>query len=76
MANSNPQENNKQDNSPSTSMTSKGRIITIIGGNIIDHENNNQKKNYFRRVNSISIEGSYKKTRWSHLPITFLEKDL
>jgi hypothetical protein len=47
MANSNPQGNNKQDNSPSTSMSSKGRIMTIIGGNSIDHENNNQKKNYF-----------------------------
>jgi hypothetical protein len=57
VANSNPQANNKQDNSPSTSMASKGRIMTIIGGNNIDHENNNQKKNYFRRVNSISTEG-------------------
>jgi hypothetical protein len=57
-------------------MPSKGRIMTIIGGNSIDHENNNQKKNYFRRVNSISTEGPYKKIRWSHLPIIFLEKDL
>jgi hypothetical protein len=55
-------------------MASKERIMTIIGGNSIDHENNNQKKNYFRRVNSISIEGPYKKIRWSHLPITFSEK--
>jgi hypothetical protein len=47
MANSNPQGNNKQDNSSSTSIASKGRIMTIIGGNNIDHENNNQKKNYF-----------------------------
>jgi hypothetical protein len=74
VANSNPQGNNKQDNSPSASMASKGRIMTIIGGNSIDHENNNQKKNYFRRVNSISTEGPYKKTRWSHLPFTFSEK--
>jgi hypothetical protein len=56
VANNNAQGNNKQDNSPSTSMASKGRIMTIIGGNSIDHENNNQKKNYFRRVNSISTE--------------------
>jgi hypothetical protein len=47
VVNNNPQGNNKQDNSPSTSMASKGRIMTIIGGNSIDHENNNQKKNYF-----------------------------
>jgi hypothetical protein len=37
----------QQENSPSTSMASKGRIMTIIGGNSIDHENNNQKKIYF-----------------------------
>jgi hypothetical protein len=52
------------------------RILTVIGGNNIDHENNSQRKKYFRRVNSISMEGPYKKTRWSHLPITFLEEDL
>jgi hypothetical protein len=52
------------------------RILTVIGGNNIDHENNIQRKKYFRRVNSISMEGPYKKTRWSHLPITFLEEDL
>jgi hypothetical protein len=76
VADNNPQGNNKQDNSPSTSMASKERIMTIIGENSIDHENNNQKKNYFRRVDSISTEDLYKKTRWSYLPITFSEKDL
>jgi hypothetical protein len=35
VANSNPQGNNKKDNSPSTLMASKGRIMIIIGGNII-----------------------------------------
>jgi hypothetical protein len=44
VVNSNPQGNNKQDNSPSTSMASKGRIMTIIGGNSIDHKNNNQRR--------------------------------
>jgi hypothetical protein len=47
VGNSNPQGNNKQENCPSTSMASKGRIMTTTRGNNIDHENNNQKKNYF-----------------------------
>jgi hypothetical protein len=55
---------------------SRGRILTITGGNSIDHENNSQRRNYFRRVNSISMEDPYKKIRWSHLPTTFLEEDL
>jgi hypothetical protein len=42
---------------------SRGRILTIIGGNNIDHENNSQSKNYFQRVNSISMEGPYKKDK-------------
>jgi hypothetical protein len=42
----------------------------------MEHDNNNQKIKYFRRVNSISMEGPFKKTRWSHLPITFSEQDL
>jgi hypothetical protein len=57
-------------------ITSKGRILTIIGENSVDHENNCQRRNYFRRVNSISMEGPYKKTRWSYLPITFSKEDL
>ena len=42
----------------------------------MDHESNRQRRNYFQRVNSISMEGPYKKTRWSHLPITFSKEDL
>ena len=42
----------------------------------MEHENNNQRRNYFQRVNSISMEGPYKKTRRSHLPITFSEENL
>jgi hypothetical protein len=71
----------KQDNnSPSASVVnnnaiipSRGRILTITGGNSMEHENNSQRRNYFQIVNSISMEGPYKKTRWPYLPITFLE---
>jgi hypothetical protein len=55
---------------------SRGRILTITGGNSMEHENNCQKKNYFRRVNTILVDAPYKKTRWSHMPIIFLEEDL
>ena len=42
----------------------------------MDHENKSQRRKYFQRVNSISMEDPYKKTRWSHLPIIFSEEDL
>jgi hypothetical protein len=85
VANNNPQNNQakQENNSPSTSVVnnnaiipSRGRILTITGGNSLDHENNCRRRNYFRRVNSISMEGPYKKTRWSYLQITFFEEDL
>jgi hypothetical protein len=85
VANNNHKNNqSKQGNdSPTTSVVntnaiilSRGRILTITGGNSMEHENNSQKRNYFRRVNSISMEGPYKKTRWSHLSISFSKEDL
>ena len=72
VANNNPQNSQakQENNSPSASavnnnafIPSRGRILTITGGNTMDHENNSQRRNYFRRVNSISMEGLYKKTR-------------
>ena len=56
VANNNPQNNQakQEDNSPSASMVninaiipSSGRILTITGGNSMEHENNSQKRNYF-----------------------------
>jgi len=32
---------------------SRGRILTIIRGNNIEHGSNIQKRNYFGRINSI-----------------------
>jgi len=83
-SNNNPHNSQaKQENSPpSTSVMnnnvvipSRGRILTISGGNSMEHESNSKKSNYFKRVDSIS-KGPFKKTRWSHFPITFLEEDL
>jgi len=85
IANNRPQniQAKQENNSPSASavnnnaiIPSRGRILTITGGNSMDHENNSQRRNYFRRVNSISMEGPYQKTRWSHLLITFSEENL
>ena len=85
VANNNPQNSQakQENNSPSVSainnnaiIQNRGRILTITGGNSLEHENNSQRTNYFRRVNSISMKGPYKKTRWSHMPIIFSEEDL
>ena len=75
VANNNPQNSQakQENNSPSASVLNnnaiipiRGRILTITGGNTMDHENNSQRRNYFRRVNSITMEGPHKKTRWSY----------
>ena len=85
VANNNPQNNQakQENNSPSVSavnnnaiILSRGRILTITGENSMDHENNSQRRNYFRRVNSILMEGPYKKSRRSNLPIIFSQENL
>ena len=56
VANNNPQNSQakQENNSPSASavnnnaiIPNRGRILTITGGNSIEHENNSQRRNYF-----------------------------
>jgi hypothetical protein len=34
------------------------------------------RKDYFREVRNISLEGRVERTRWSHIPITFSKEDV
>lgn len=42
----------------------------------MDMENKRQRRDYFRMVNSVTLQGPMIKSKWSHIPITFTEKDL
>ena len=51
-------------------------IMPISGGSTLEFQNKKQRRDYFRQVNSILVDGPAKKTPWSHMPITFSEEDL
>jgi len=51
-------------------------IMPISGGSSLEFENKRQRKNYFRQVHSIMVDGPVLKTQWSHMPIVFSEEDV
>jgi hypothetical protein len=53
-----------------------GTILTITGGSNIDIETKRQRRDYYRQVNHIAIEGPITQTKWSHMPITFSSQDI
>ena len=57
-------------------LPSFGMIMPISGGSTLEFENKRQRRDYFRQVNSILVDGPAKKTPWSHMPITFSEEDM
>ena len=42
----------------------------------MDFENKRQRSQYFRAVNAVLVEEPIRKSKWSHVPITFSEQDL
>jgi hypothetical protein len=51
-------------------------IMPIVGGSSLEFENKMQRRNYFRQVHNILVDGLVNKTQWSHMPITFSEQDI
>jgi hypothetical protein len=50
--------------------------MPISGGSTLEFKTKKERKHYFREVRNICVEGRVEKTRWSHIPITFSEKDV
>jgi len=50
--------------------------MPISGGSSLEFENKKQRRNYFRQVHSIMVDGPIQKTQWSHMPIVFSEEDV
>jgi hypothetical protein len=53
-----------------------GTIMPIVGGSLLEFENKRQRRDYFRQVHRILVDGLVVKTQWSHMPITFFEQDV
>jgi hypothetical protein len=51
-------------------------ILTITGGSNTDIKTKRQRRDYYRQVNHVAIEGPITQTKWSHMPITFSSQDV
>jgi hypothetical protein len=52
-----------------------GTILIIIGGSNTDFDTKQQRRDYYREVNHVSVEGPITQTKWSHILITFSIQD-
>jgi hypothetical protein len=59
-----------------TSPSATKLVLPIIGGSSFEPANKKQKKEAHRRIQHVGVQGSYIKSKWSHVPITFSQEDL
>jgi hypothetical protein len=51
-------------------------VLPITGGSCSEPANKKQKKEIQRRVQHVGVQRPFIKSKWSHIPITFSQKDL
>jgi hypothetical protein len=51
-------------------------VLPIIGGSSSEPANKKHKKEAQRRVQNVGVQGPFIRSKWSHIPITFSQKDL
>jgi hypothetical protein len=51
-------------------------ILTITGGSNMDFKTKGERRDYYRQVNHVTVEGPITQTKWSHIPITFSSQDV
>jgi hypothetical protein len=53
-----------------------GTILTINGGSNIDIDTKRQRRDYYRELTHVAVEGTITQTRQSDSPITFSTQDV
>jgi hypothetical protein len=53
-----------------------GMILTIIEGSSTNFESKRQRRDYYRQVNHLTVEGPITQTKWSHMHIIFSSQDV
>jgi hypothetical protein len=48
-------------------------VLPITGGSGSEPANKKQKKEAQRRVQHVGVQGPFIKSKWSHIPITFIK---
>jgi hypothetical protein len=58
------------------SFPTHGTILIITGGSNTDFNSKRQRRDYYRQVNYIAIEGPITQTKWSHKAIILTAQDI
>jgi hypothetical protein len=53
-----------------------GTILMIPRGSNTDFDTKRQRRDYYKQVNHVVVEGPITQTKWSHIPITFTTQDI
>jgi hypothetical protein len=53
-----------------------GTILTVTGGSNTDFDTKRHRRDYYRLINHVVVEGPITQTKWSHMPITFSSQDV
>jgi hypothetical protein len=73
----NPPLSQEQESSQqNTNFPTFGTIHTITGGSNLNFKNKRQKREYYRQINHVVVEGAIMRTTWSHMPITFTKANI
>jgi hypothetical protein len=71
-----PPPQSQESSQQATSFPTFRTIHTITGVSNLTFENKRQKREHYRQVNHVAVEGPIVRTRWSHVQITFIEADI
>jgi hypothetical protein len=71
-----PPPDNQESSQQATSFLAFGTIHTIIRGSNLCFENKRQRRDYYRQVKHVAVEGPIVRTKWSHVLITFTEANI
>jgi hypothetical protein len=71
-----PPPTSQEPSQQATSFPTFKTIHTITRGSNLTFEDKKQKREHYRQVNHVAVEGPIVCTKWSHIQITFIEADI
>jgi hypothetical protein len=51
-------------------------ILTVTDGSNTESNTKRQRQDYYEKVNHVAVKGPITQTKWSHIPVTFTNKDI
>jgi hypothetical protein len=71
-----PLPQNQEHQQQSEAFPTHDTILIITGGSNTNSNSKQQRRDYYRKVNHVAVEGTITQIKWSHIPITFSTQDV